>query len=138
MPQRLVHWMAGMRSRPPLERALLLGLFSALLPCGWLYAFAIAAAGSATALTGAAILLAFWAGNLPFLLGLGAALGGVLGRLRQHVPLASALLIFSLGLFTVMDRVNLPALAVQAVTSAAPDALPPMPRDCPYHARGEP
>jgi len=36
-------------TQPPLARAALLGLSSALLPCGWLYAFAVLAAGTGSA-----------------------------------------------------------------------------------------
>ena len=39
---------------PPMTRALVVGLLTTLLPCGWLYAFAITAAGTASPALGAA------------------------------------------------------------------------------------
>ena len=59
---------------------------------------------------------AFWSGNLPVLLGLGVALSAVVGRVRRHVPLLSAAVIFGVGLFTVTARANLPAFAAAAVS----------------------
>ena len=53
------------RERPPVARALLLGLFSTLLPCGWLYAFAVLAAGTGGPWTGMLVMAAFWAGTVP-------------------------------------------------------------------------
>lgn len=48
-------------------RAWLTGFFSALLPCGWLHTFVIAAIASASPAKGGAVLLFFWLGTLPAL-----------------------------------------------------------------------
>lgn len=58
-------------------RNLSIGLLSVLLPCGWLYTFVLAAAGSGSALAGAAVLVTFWLGTVPVF-----ALGTWLSRAR--------------------------------------------------------
>ena len=59
------------RGRPPLHAAAILGLSSTLLPCGFLYAFYVAAAATGAAATGALVMAAFWLGTVPLLLGFG-------------------------------------------------------------------
>ena len=52
---------------PPAWRGVPLGLATPLLPCGWLYAFAAIAAGSASVGVGALVMAAFWLGTVPAL-----------------------------------------------------------------------
>ncbi|MCA9786726.1 MAG: sulfite exporter TauE/SafE family protein, partial [Candidatus Cloacimonetes bacterium] len=47
----------NLQNKPPLWRAGMLGLASTLLPCGWLYAFAITAAGTGSPWQGALVML---------------------------------------------------------------------------------
>ncbi len=143
LPARALDWMSGLHSRPPYLRAVLLGSASAFLPCGWLYAFVLAAAGTGNAWHGLAIMAAFWAGNLPALLGFGWALGGVLQQLRRHLPLLSAAMIFCVGWLTLSSRLNLPAFALSAVTQphgAAQHSSQAVPAatECPCHRKGPP
>jgi sulfite exporter TauE/SafE len=135
-------WLGRAGQRSPVGRAALLGGASAFLPCGFLYAFALAGAATASPLGGALVMGSLWLGNLPALLGFGLLIGGVLSRARRHLPLLSAASVFALGLFTLSHRVNLPAFAVGASTGsltaetghrAAP--VPPMAADCPCHKR---
>ena len=98
------------RQRPPLVRAALLGLSSALLPCGWLYAFVVLAAGAGSAVQGALLLAAFWCGTLPALLGLGLGVERLTQRWRAQLPRLSALLLLSLGVYNLATRWP-PALA---------------------------
>jgi len=139
LPERVLTWLGGLRDRPPVVRAAVLGGASALLPCGFLYGFALAAAATGSAGRGAAVMAAFWLGNLPALLGFGFVLSGALSKLRRHLPLLSAATLFGLGVFTLTDRINLPAFAVQSVlgsSSKDPQALAlPMPADCPCHRK---
>jgi uncharacterized protein len=92
------------RQQPPIARAALLGLSSALLPCGWLYAFAVLAAGTGSAPRGALLLAAFWSGTLPALLGLGLGLQRLTQRWRAQLPRLSAVLLLALGVYTVVQR----------------------------------
>lgn len=125
--------------RPPLTRAVLLGGASALLPCGFLYAFALAAAATGKPLDGGLVMAALWLGNLPALLGFGLAFAGAMSRLRRHIPLLSAATVFALGVFTLNSRLNLPAFAIASISSSslggATGALTPMASDCPCHRR---
>lgn len=138
LPRFVTSSLANARQRPPLVRAALLGGASALLPCGFLYAFALAAAGTGTPLGGGLVMAALWLGNLPALLGFGLLIAGALSGMRRHIPLLSAASVFALGLFTLSSRVNLPAFALAAATTAPHAATAPMPADCPYHRKRSP
>ena len=126
-----------MRRQSPTARGAATGLLTTLLPCGWLYAFAVTAAGTASPLHGALLMAAFWTGNLPVLLGLGVALSAVVGRVRRYLPFFSAAAIFCVGLFTVTVRANLPAFAARAVDHCqlSRAATLPAASDCPCHRK---
>jgi sulfite exporter TauE/SafE len=137
---KVTSWLGQLHERPPLVRAAVLGGSSALLPCGFLYAFVLAGAATGSAIAGAAVMAALWLGNLPALLGLGFALGGASSRLRRHAPLLSASAIFLTGVLTLNSRANLPAFAARMSLQAVPgfeNAPVPgtlVPADC--HAPG--
>jgi sulfite exporter TauE/SafE len=95
----------------PVRRAAMIGLLTTLLPCGWLYAFAISAAGTADPLLGAVTMAVFWLGTLPLMAALGAGIQKLAGPLRQKVPLATAMLLVCMGLYTVIARFDVPSLA---------------------------
>jgi len=132
-------WLGRAQRQSPLGRAVLLGGASALLPCGFLYTFALAAAGTGSPLAGALVMGSLWLGNLPALLGFGLAIGGALSRLRRHIPLLSAGAVFGLGLLTLNQRINLPAFAAVSITRpsemGATSSPPTMPADCPCHRK---
>jgi sulfite exporter TauE/SafE len=102
---------AGLR---PLPRALAIGLLTALLPCGWLYAFAIIAAGTGGAVMGAAVMIAFWLGTVPVLVSLGVGIQALTGTLGRRIPLATAIVIVLLGLYTVCGRSGTPVAAFES------------------------
>lgn len=102
----------------PLPRSLVIGLLTALLPCGWLYAFAIIAAGAGSAAWGAAVLVAFWAGTVPVLVSLGVGVQALTGALGRRLPLATALILVVLGLYTIGDRLLLPAGAFEPLAES--------------------
>lgn len=87
--------------RPPVVRAVATGLFTTLLPCGWLYAFVVTAGGTGTPLRGAALMALFWVGTLPMMLAVGVGLQRLTGSWRARLPLASAAVILVLGLFSL-------------------------------------
>lgn len=98
---------SGMRlagTWPAPARALVTGLLAAALPCGWLWAFVVTAAGTGGALKGAAVMVVFWAGTLPMLAGLGLLLETVAGPLRRQLPAASAVAMILVGLLAVAGR----------------------------------
>ncbi|MCA9002147.1 MAG: sulfite exporter TauE/SafE family protein [Planctomycetes bacterium] len=88
----------------PTTRATALGLLSALLPCGWLYAFAAVSAGTGTAALGAFAMGAFWLGTLPLLATFGLGIKRLLGPLERHMPVITALLLVAAGLFVLNGR----------------------------------
>jgi len=137
LPKRVTEGLAALRRLPASWRGFVVGLATTLLPCGWLYAFAVTAAGTGSPLRGALLMAAFWSGNLPVLFGLGFALSAVVGRVRRHVPIFSAAVIFCVGLFTVTARANLPAFAAAALSHCGLSraAAVPTPGDCPCHQK---
>lgn len=96
---------------PPTMRALTIGLLTTLLPCGWLYAFAITAAGTGSPLTGAIVMAVFWAGTLPIMVGLGLVVQRAGGVLRRYIPLATSLLVVVFGIITLLGREMIPEFA---------------------------
>lgn len=91
-----------LQDKPPLWRAAMLGLFSTLLPCGWLYAFAITAAGTGSPLQGGLVMLLFWTGTLPVMVSLGVGIQMLSGRFRRHLPVIGALAVVVMGLVSVV------------------------------------
>lgn len=94
----------AVRALPLIPRALLVGAFAALLPCGWLWAFVTTAAGTGQPWLGALVMLAFWAGTVPLLAGVGLAAGGLLVRFRAGLPRVTAVAMILVGLLTVAGR----------------------------------
>lgn len=91
---------------PPLLRALAVGLATGLLPCGWLYAFLITAAGTGSAGGGAALMAVFWLGTVPAMLSVGVGLRALAGPLRRHIPVACATAMIVVGLLAVGGRLH--------------------------------
>jgi sulfite exporter TauE/SafE len=105
---------------PPVPRAAALGLLTGFLPCGWLYAFVITAAGTGSPWLGALTMVAFWAGTVPVLVALGAGLQVLAAPLRRHVPTMTAIVLIAIGVVAIAGRVNVPAYA-GALNDAAAD-----------------
>ncbi|MDX2194172.1 MAG: sulfite exporter TauE/SafE family protein, partial [Gemmatimonadales bacterium] len=112
------------RALPPVPRGALLGLATGLLPCGWLYAFVLTAAGTGAALDGALVMALFWLGGLPALVAAGAGLGAGLRRLGAHAPILGAALVAVVALASVAGRAAMLRShhAAPAATTAATDA----------------
>ncbi len=97
-------------ARSPLARAAAIGLLTSLLPCGWLYAFVLTAAGTGDAFSGAAVMAAFWAGTVPVLLGVGVGAQQLLSRAGRGVYAFSAAVVLVMGLLSISGRVSAPRL----------------------------
>lgn len=93
-----------LRSRPPATRALLIGTLTGLLPCGWLWAFVVAAAGTGSPVDGGLTMLAFWAGTVPAMFGVLTFGGALLDRIRARIPAITAIVLIALGLGTLAMR----------------------------------
>jgi sulfite exporter TauE/SafE len=107
----------------PLVRAALLGTFTGALPCGWLYAFVVLAAGTGTAHGGLALMSSFWLGTVPALVGVGALVRPVARWLGQRAPTVGAAALVFVGLSTLTARY---------VFAPAPEE----PQSCPLHSGG--
>lgn len=89
---------------PRALRPLGLGLLSAWLPCGWLYAFVALAAGQGAPLPGALVMAAFWLGGLPALGLFGLAVGRLFAARHRWIPLISALALILVGALALAGR----------------------------------
>ncbi|MCE2652024.1 MAG: sulfite exporter TauE/SafE family protein [bacterium] len=91
---------------PPFSRALTIGLLTTLLPCGWLYAFVVAAAGTGSPLHGTVLMTVFWLGTLPVLAAVGSAARLLTEPLRRRLPTLTALALIAVGSVTVLQRMG--------------------------------
>lgn len=113
------------RRRRPGARAALLGLLSAALPCGWLWAFVMVAAGTGSPLGGVAVMGAFWLGTVPMMVGVGTAATAVVRRIGPRLPLVTALVLITVGVVSLAARV--PVLHAGVAPAAAGAQVPSAP-----------
>jgi len=105
------------RQRDSLDGAFFLGLFNGFLPCGFVYTFALTAAGSGSFTAALLVMLAFGLGTAPMLLAVawGGAAASRQGALRPMLARAAGVLVIALGLITAFRGIPLfPALASHA------------------------
>jgi sulfite exporter TauE/SafE len=95
---------------PAARRAFAIGLATTLLPCGWLYAFVVTAAGTGSAVSGAIAMVVFWLGTLPLLVTFGASMRAVGGGYASRAPLLAPIVIIAVGVTTLLVRLDVPAL----------------------------
>jgi len=114
LPSPLAAALRAVRSRPPMVRALLVGLATTLLPCGWLWAFAATAAGTASAAWGAVVMAAFWLGTLPIMTSLGLAAQRAFGPLRSRLPALTAVALVVIGLLTITGKFHAPTTGARS------------------------
>jgi uncharacterized protein len=98
---RLGHQHAARLS--PTRRALTIGLLTPLLPCGWLYSYAVLAAGTGSPLAGTVTMAVFWMGTLPMMVALGAGSRAIMGRFGSALPtlMPLAVIITAVGMIVV-------------------------------------
>lgn len=128
---RLPKWYQNLISRgqraalalPPVRRALLIGLLTTMLPCGWLWMFAVVAAGTASPAYGALVMAVFWAGTLPVLITLGTGIQALAGPLRRHLPTVTSLLVLGVGVWTLLGRVTMPQIGTADLPSVQQTGL---------------
>lgn len=148
---RVSAWfLRGLEGRAASVRGALLGGLSALLPCGWLYAFVLGAGATASAWQGALVMVAFWSGTVPLLLGFGLGVQGLLRPLRRHLPTITACGLIVAGALTVVSRGTVPGDAFEQLRAADFAGRGTLPSDvsadamehgatgsCPLHNRPE-
>jgi sulfite exporter TauE/SafE len=108
VPPRLASLVArGVRAahrRPPVLRAAMIGVLTAALPCGWLYAVVVTSAAAGSAAGGAAVMAAFWLGTVPLLAAVGLGAQRLLGPARRRLPALTAALLVVIGALTAAGR----------------------------------
>jgi hypothetical protein len=92
------------RGRRAAQRAWLVGVLTGLLPCGWLWAFVVSAAGTASPAAGAGVMAVFWLGTVPAMTGALALGGAALAAVRRRLPVISACVLIALGAATLVVR----------------------------------
>jgi len=90
--------------KPPVVRGLVLGLASTLLPCGWLYGFAVTAAGTGSAPLGAAVMAAFWLGTVPAMVGVGLGVQKLARLVGPRLGIIMPAMLVIMGIFTIASR----------------------------------
>lgn len=93
------------RYRGPHVRAGVIGLFTALLPCGWLHSFVLAAVTTKSVASGATLMALFWMGTLPALTAAPVLFHRVLGPLTRRAPRITAVLLIAAGVGLMGSRV---------------------------------
>jgi len=96
----------GLSDKPPVIRAGLLGLSSTFLPCGWLYAYAVMAAGTGSPLKGMVVMAVFWAGTVPILAGIGTGVQLLAGGFRRRLPVVTAIALILVGVVVLAGGVD--------------------------------
>jgi sulfite exporter TauE/SafE len=113
---RLKRWFGRALQRRTHGANITLGLLNGLLPCGLVYVAATAAVGTGHGLNGALYMVAFGAGTLPMMLGLGLAIPRINGRGRwRHLVPASVALV---GVLLILRGA---ALGIPLLSPAAPE-----------------
>ena len=107
-PSRIAQLLQAARpliaSKGPMSRAYLGGLLTTWLPCGWLYVFVLAAAGTGDVLSSLIVMTAFWLGTLPALTGLVYGVNSLAIKFRAAIPVITSLLLIVSGLYTATGR----------------------------------
>jgi len=106
--------------RGPIARALIIGLMTTLLPCGWLYAFAVVAAGTADTFQGTAVMAVFWVGTVPILVAVGEGVRKLAGFAGRLFPELASIGIIAVGLMSTAGRLTIPAMESEAHASPRP------------------
>ncbi len=104
LASRIARGVRAVQERPPVVRGLALGVLTAALPCGWLYAFVATSSAAGSAAAGALVMAAFWSGTVPMMAAVGLGAQRLLGPARKHLPAFTAIVLVVLGSLTVAGR----------------------------------
>lgn len=91
-------------ARGAVARSLVVGAATPLLPCGWLWAFAAIAAGTASPLLGALVMAAFWLGTVPILSVLSVGIGSIPAEARRSLAALAAAAMIAAGIHVAAVR----------------------------------
>jgi len=88
----------------PVGGPLLLGAAAGLLPCGMLWAFALAAAATLDIGASVGVMAGLWLGSLPALVAVAAAAGWLRGKVALHGRKAVGWALIALAVFSLVQR----------------------------------
>jgi hypothetical protein len=120
---RVLHGATAAAGRlSPVRRAATVGLVTSFMPCGWSYAFAVAAAGTGSAGLGAIVMVALWLGTLPALTAVGFVAERISPSVRARLPVVVSAMLIAMGAYAMAFRAPIVPVAPQAasVPSEAP------------------
>lgn len=110
--------LARVRGRSAIVRASTTGLLTTLLPCGWLYAFVAAAAGTGRVDRALLTMGVFWLGTLPMMLAVGYGVQRLSGPLRTRLPVVTATAVVVMGLLSIAGKLRIePQAQARAASS---------------------
>ncbi|MEW4456019.1 sulfite exporter TauE/SafE family protein [Bremerella sp. JC817] len=89
-----------------MSRSVAIGGVTALLPCGWLYAFLLIALGTSQPLHGAGVMVVFWMGTVPLLSLFEIGVHWLTDHWKRWIPTATAVLLIVSGFFTISVRAH--------------------------------
>ncbi|MCR9161372.1 MAG: sulfite exporter TauE/SafE family protein [Nannocystaceae bacterium] len=115
----VVRWATRLRTHRSFPA--LLGGLTGLMPCGWLWAYVVVAAGTGSILGGAAVMATFWLGTVPALALVGVALGKLSRRAGAHLRWAVPLLMLVAGGLTLSTRGRMVWTTATAPAAASTD-----------------
>lgn len=99
--QQMYRWS---NRRTSLAKPFTIGVTTAWLPCGWLYAFVFLAISTSAPLTGALVMLTFWLGTIPALSILSIGIDRLPAAIKSWQPYFTACVLIVSGMFTVSIR----------------------------------
>lgn len=84
-----------------------IGLGTALLPCGWIAAFGLVAAGTDSSWNGMLVFALLWLGSLPALLAASMGMGALRGRMRSKtLQRITAVVMAAVAFFSFTHRLS--------------------------------
>ncbi|MEL7498970.1 MAG: sulfite exporter TauE/SafE family protein [Planctomycetota bacterium] len=101
MLTRIYRWV---KDQPRIRRAFFIGAVSCLMPCGWLYTFAMVAAGTGDPWYGTLLMISFWAGTVPIMATLMLGAGRLSPSLERALPFVMAFTLIIVGGLTISFR----------------------------------
>lgn len=107
----------------PVPKAWWIGALTTWLPCGWLYAFLLVAAGAGSLASALSLMTAFWLGSLPLLSLLGWGAAALAPRWRLAMPWISAVVMLAAGTWTIAARAGADPAHLTATVTGCPTGV---------------
>ncbi len=127
LPKKFTRWISDLSDSDHPGAPMLLGALTFFLPCGFTQSLQLVALASGNFMSGAAIMLTFALGTLPFLLGLGALSVSLKGSFSRMFLRFSGVLVFVLALFNLQTGLALTGVDVSFGFSPQQQGNAPVP-----------